>query len=307
VSGLTLDVPSAFAERIRQMNGAAGERWLRDLPTLVSDLSHDWQIVVGLPFGLSFNYVAEARRADGSTAVLKVGYPHHEVLSEMRALRLYAGDGVCRLFESDETRHAMLLERVNPGEMLAGLADKDDAAATRIGAAVMRRIWRPVDDPAVRSAFRPLADRFLAFERHRAAHGGVGPFPAEVFEAAGSIAHDLLASAPSEVLLHADFHHFNVLSSERDGWLAIDPKGMIGDPGYEVGPFLVNPWSRLGRTDRIELARRLDNLADELGYDRQRLRDWGIAHAVLSACWTIEDGGNDWPGAIATARTLLSI
>src|SRR5437879_1587731 len=115
---LPITIPLAFARRMRETYGASGETWLQALPALVADLAERRDLTVRPPFELSFNYVAAARRADGSEAVLKVGYPDHEIDREIAALRLYAGDGICRLLEADEARHALLLERLRPGEML---------------------------------------------------------------------------------------------------------------------------------------------------------------------------------------------
>jgi streptomycin 6-kinase len=285
-----------------------GASWLRRLPALIADLAEHWGLSVGAPFELSFNYAAAAWRADGSEAVLKVGFPHHELEREIAALRHYDGDGICRLLEADEARHAMLLERLRPGQMLVDLSIADDEAATRIGAQVMRRLWRPVPAPSVAAAFEPIAAWFgRAFARHRAEYGGAGPLPAAIFERGEAFASDLLGSAPSNMLLHGDFHHYNVLSADRAPWLAIDPKGMTGDPGYEVGPFLLNPHFGGAEPPPERLRRRLDIFAEELSYDRARLRDWGIAHAILSACWSAEDGGQGWQKAITTAETLLSL
>lgn len=296
-------IPPDFARNVRGAFRQEGDRWLRDLPTLIADLARQWDLAVGPPFELSYNYVAPARRGDGTDAVLKVGVPDAELAREIMAVRLYAGDGMCRLLEADDARQAMLLERLSPGEMLVGLAATDDAAATRIGADVMRRLWRPVPVLPDGRWFRPIAEWFLAFDRHRVAYGGSGPFPSVVLDRADALARDLLASAPTEVLLHGDLHHSNILSSQPDRWLAIDPKGMTGDPGYEVGPFLLNPWT--SRVVDVQFQRRrLDILAGELGYERARLRDWGIAHAVLSACWSAKEGG-DWQHAIAVAETLI--
>ena len=300
-------VPPEFARTMRQMYGHEGEVWIRDLPALVADLAGRWNVTVGPPFELSYNYVAAATRSDGTEAVLKVGYPCHEVEREIRAVRLYGGAGMCRLLEADEAHHAMLLERLRPGETLVGLARTDDAAATRIAAQVMRALWRPAADLPPDHGFRPIEEWFLAFGRHRAAYGGPGPFPASILERAERLARELLDSAPAPVLLHGDFHHYNVLSAQRASWLAIDPKGMLGDPGYDVGPFLENPnqetWHRSPDVQNL----RLDVLADELGYDRARLRDWGITHAVLSACWSAEDHGNGWQHAIMTAELLENL
>ena len=74
------------------------------------------------------------------------------------------------------------------------------------------------------------------------------------------------------VVLHGDLHHFNILAAERQPWLAIDPKGVVGEPVYETGALLRNPWPdllSLPDPGRI-LARRVDQLAEELGFDRAR-------------------------------------
>jgi streptomycin 6-kinase len=107
------------------------------------------------------------------------------------------------------------------------------------------------------------------------------------------------------MLIHGDFHHFNVLSSER-GWLAIDPKGVVGPAAYEVGPLLINPWDEfLTRPDPVRLTgRRIAILAERLGFERERVRDWGLAHAVLSAWWTIEESAGDPRYSMDCARMI---
>ena len=107
--------------------------------------------------------------------------------------------------------------------------------------------------------------------------------------------------------MHGDFHHFNILSSER-GWLIIDPKGVIGPAGYEVGPFLINPWGDLlsGNNYREMTKRRIDILHERLGFERERIREWGLAHAVLSAWWSIEDH-TDWEYALAFAEMIADL
>lgn len=298
-------MPPALARHILSGLGEHGARWLRELPALLADFSERWGLTLGPPFELSFNYVAPARLRDGSDAVLKIGPWEEELGREIEALRLYDGAGICRLLAADLPRRAMLLERLRPGTMLLDVAARDDDAATRIGAGVMCRLWRPVEALPDPTRFRRLAEWFWAFERHRAEYGGPGPFPSAVLDRAEAIARDLLASAPRTVLLHGDFHHYNVLAAERAPWLAIDPKGMLGDPGYEVGPFLLNPRGPL--KSGALLRRRLDILAEELQYDWERLRQWGVAHAVLSACWSAENHGDGWQNAIAMAETLIGL
>jgi streptomycin 6-kinase len=302
-----MEIPAPFARHVRDLLGEAGADWLRGLHGLISDLSDRWDIQVGAPFDLSYNFVAEARRRDGTEAVIKLAPPWEdgELVQEVHALRLYAGNGACRLLEADADLGALLLERLRPGTMLRDVAASDDDAATSIGAEVMQRLWRPATELPDRGLFRPLAEWFRAFPRHRAFYGGAGPFTPAVLDHAEALVRELLATSPREVLLHADFHHDNVLASERAGWLAIDPKGMLGDPGYEIGPFLLNPDPDGPAKSAVLLNRRLDIFAAALAYDRARLRAWAIAYAVLSACWTAENNGDGWQPAIAAAETLI--
>jgi streptomycin 6-kinase len=218
------------------------------------------------------------------------------VRDEARALAALQGEGVVRLLGHEGG--ALVLERVLPGTQLAAVADDDEA--TRIAANVMRRLWRP---PA---GFPTVAGWGEGFARHRAAHGGgSGPLDRASFERAERLFGELCASQAAPVLLHGDLHHFNVLEGPR-GWVAIDPKGVVGEPCYEPGALLRNPYPEL--PGRARTARRLDLLASELGFDRARLRDWAFAQAVLSAVWHVEDGdpGDGRRYAMACAETLVS-
>jgi streptomycin 6-kinase len=107
--------------------------------------------------------------------------------------------------------------------------------------------------------------------------------------------------------MHGDFHHFNILSSER-GWLIIDPKGVIGPACYEVGPLLINPWGDLSsmKDYRGMTKRRIDILRECLGFERERIREWGLAHAILSAWWSIEDH-TGWEFALAFAEMIADL
>ena len=111
--------------------------------------------------------------------------------------------------------------------------------------------------------------------------------------------------------LPVDLLHDNTLTAERQPWLALDPKGVVGEPAYEVGPLLFDAMPHLlnwPQPDRI-LARRVDQLAEELGFDRARVRGWGLARAVLAACWSTEDQGDSegWEYFIACAELLAAV
>ncbi len=233
----------------------------------------------------------------------------------------------------------MLLERLNPGVMLSTL--ENDEEATHIAAEVMKKIWRPLDhvtlsdsegsltqQPRLSPALAPgasvgrderslrvtydsfiqLSDWFDGLKKLRPFFNGrTGPFNAKIVERVESSVKDFFIENHMPVLMHGDFHHFNILSSER-GWLVIDPKGVIGPAGYEVGPLMINPWHDFsdGINIRLRVKRRIDILHEHLGWERERILEWSLAHAVLSAWWSTEDN-TGYEGALAFAELLVEL
>lgn len=301
-------VPPEFARTYAAMYGKAGERWVRELPALLDWCAARWSLTL-LPreHELSFNFVTPALRADGTSAILKVGFPNAELLSEIEALRVYAGRGINRLLEAAPERGALLLERLQPGRMLVELAVEDDERATAVAAEVMRALWRPA--PA-QHRFPNVSDWIGGMVKLRPTFGGgTGPFPERLVTQAERLFDELLASAPPPVLLHGDLHHYNILTAQRRPWLAIDPKGVIGEPAYETGALLRNPFpTAAGWPDlRHLLARRVDLLAERLELDRQRILGWGAAQCVLAGWWSYEDTGSGWAEWLPFAEALSAL
>src|SRR6476469_4562540 len=101
MSDFPFEITDAFRQRIAATFGAQGVDWLVRLPELLAECAERWELTLEPPFALSFNYVAPATRADGTPVVLKIGCPNAELLTEMSALRAFAGPGVCALLEDD--------------------------------------------------------------------------------------------------------------------------------------------------------------------------------------------------------------
>jgi len=284
-----VNFPQTFVNNIRVSFGAEGERWLADLPHLLDQAAQKWQLTLGEPFLLSYNYVCAATRADGSDVVLKLGVPNRELHSELAALRLFNGNGAVRLLAADEEKSMFLLERLRPGRMLVDL--QDDERATHIAAEVMRRLWRAAPADADAAGFIQLSAWFGELSKLRPRfRGGTGPFPKELVERVESLLPELFDDAAPPILMHGDFHHYNILSS-GESWVIIDPKGVIGPRGYECGPFLVNPWGDFSQhpdADKITM-RRIAILSEYLGLEREQILHWGICHSLLSAWWDLAD------------------
>jgi streptomycin 6-kinase len=286
-----MDFPASFIRQINVTFGERGAQWLAELPALLDAVARCWDLTLGAPFVLSYNYVMSAWRSDGTPVVLKLGVPGSEDMGPgLAAMVLYDGRGCVRVLEADVERGVALLERLLPGETLVALADHNDEQATRIAAELMQTLWRPV----------PSQHNFITVEHWaadltelRPAFGGTGPFPAALVREVEELYPQLLATQAARVVLHGDLHHENILSAQRAPWLAIDPKGVIGEPVYETGALLRNPIPYVyGWRDLLRITeRRIAVLAETLGFERRRIRDWALCQALLSTWWDYEDDG----------------
>ncbi|MGI8689675.1 MAG: aminoglycoside phosphotransferase family protein [Thermomicrobiales bacterium] len=301
-------IPDDFACATIRRSGTSGRDWLNRLPAILDDCAARWGLTLSAPATpLSHNYVVAARRADGTAAILKVHTPNDGFASEVAALRLFNGRGIARLLASDPHDAALLVERCAPGTPLTDITVTDDERATSIAASVMRRVWRPLppDHP-----FAMMAGWNADLQSLRPHYGGgTGPFPGAIIEEVESLIPALTTSAPAPILLHGDLHYDNILAAGRQPWLAIDPKGLAGEPAYETGALLYNPQPHLlaaPHPGRI-LARRVEQLAEELTLDHARVRGWGLVRAVLAAWWHVQSTGQVWEEALICAGLLAAL
>jgi streptomycin 6-kinase len=298
----SVQVPNGLKETVERVHGETGRQWIAKLPALVNECRERWSLELDKPFeNLSYNLLIPGRISDGAEIVLKVGVPCRELLTEVSALSLFEGMGAVSLLDHDASRGMLLMERVTPGIPIYKL--QGDVGATRIAAALMRRLWRT--SPTEHS-FPSLTVWFQAFERLRKKFdGATGPFPSELIGRAERSFAELNASSDGNVILHGDLHHANILSSEKSDWVAIDPKGISGDRGYEVAPFVLNqlPAGATESTTMNILIQRLSIFSDELQIKRERLTRWAFCHAVLSALWDFEECA-DWSGTIHLAQMI---
>jgi streptomycin 6-kinase len=304
-----LDLPEHFVRAITSVHDDGAE-WLAALPEFLAAVADRYELTLGAPFKLSYNYVCAATRSDGRPVVLKVSPPYDEFYTEVAALRHYGVEGCVELLDADPDQGIVILERLFPGETIHALSFENDDEATRIAASVMTKLWRPL--PAEHNF--PTVERWSrGLQRLRDEHNGAtGPLPAHLVERAEGIYRELFASAPPPVLLHGDLHHENILSATRAPYLAIDPKGVAGEPAYEVGPLFYNPQPEIFHQPNLArvLKRRLDVLAEYLPIDRERLLACAFAHSVLSAAWSVEENDSSeggWRSTILVAETLASL
>ena len=199
-------------------------------------------------------------------------------------VRAFDGDGMVRVYEAEAG--AVLLERLDPGNELVKLVrDGNDEEATQILAHVMNQLAGHAAPDGCATVF----DWARGFERYL--NTADKQLPDTLVHKAQEIYHRLAASSSSTMLLHGDLHHYNVLFDAKRGWVAIDPKGVVGELEYEVGAILRNPGEQPDLfCSREVIERRLRTLTDSLQLDYRRTLQWSFAQAVLSAIWGVEDG-----------------
>ena len=232
------------------------------------------------------------RRA-GMPAMLKVAFEAEERFGA-RLMAWWDGDGAARVLESEEG--VLLLERAAGTRSLIDMARHgSDDEASRILCATAARLH------AARSralpALVPLERWFAELEPAATRHGGV-------LVQSAAAARALLASPQDVHVLHGDLHHGNVLDGGPRGWLAIDPKGLIGERGFDFANIFCNP-DHAAATAPGRLTRQASVVAQAAGLDRGRLLRWILAHAGLSAAWALDDGSDADPG-LAVARLAVA-
>jgi streptomycin 6-kinase len=252
-----------------------GAAWLDRLPRLADECAEQWELELGPPFtGGNVSLVLPA-----GDAVLKLNFPDEESEHEADALALWEGHGAVRLIAHDPARRALLVERCRPGTTLWDVADEQEA--TSIAAGLLRRIWRP---PAPDHPFRLLATEAVRWAAELPGQWEqLGrPFDRGLVDEAVAAALQLAASQHDVVVVHQDFHGGNVLRAQREPWLVIDPKPLVGERAFDAASLLRDRRDELARdpAPKQRVRNRLDQLTEELELDRERLRGWGIVHAL---------------------------
>lgn len=268
-----------------------GDPWLEELPSIVDACTERWSLTLGEPWTNSVASLTMPAQRDGEAVVLKAGLPDREGEFEAEALRRLDGNGAVRLLDDDPRRRAMLLERCLPGTPLT-LEDPD--AALDVLIALVPRLWVPAGPP-----FRPLADEAADLTREMREHWErTGRTVDERLIDAAAEAFEFLAATQGEqVLVNQDLHADNVLAAQREPWLLIDPKPLVGEREFGVASIVRG--QELGHSRRAVL-HRLDRVTDELGLDRERARLWAMAHTVS---WAFDD--EPLAGHIEAATWLL--
>ncbi|WP_442816733.1 aminoglycoside phosphotransferase family protein [Streptomyces sp. NBC_01304] len=277
--GGVIDIPEELVETQTKYNGEPGRAFIAALPDRAAHFLDAWQLTPTGPsmYGMA-SLVLPVTRADGTPAALKMQLLDEESEGEPVALRIWDGAGAVRLLDDDPATNTMLLERLDETRHLSTV--EDSRKAVQILAELLARLTA-VQAPAGMRTLGAIARRML---------DGVPAALASVPEQAQrqvilgcAAAVREVADEPGDRLLHWDLHYDNILAADREPWLAIDPKPLAGDPGFDLMPALDN------RFDLAEVPYRFDLMTEVLGLDRDRARAWVLGRALQNLLWEIED------------------
>jgi streptomycin 6-kinase len=251
-----------------------------------------WQLTPdGTPFRTETSWLYPVRYGD-VRAMLKVAFEEEE-LRGADLMTWWNGEGAARVFAHQGD--AMLMERALGSSTLAEMVHggRDDEASRlmcKVGTAL--HAWRDRPLPPLVS----LSHWFRDLQPAAAKYGGV-------LVLADAAARKLLAEPQDQVVLHGDIHHGNVLDFGDRGWLAIDPKGLIGESGFDLANIFCNPDLDTAIAPG-RLARQASVVSEAAGLERSRVMNWILAYAGLSAAWTLAEGGE--PDLALTVANLAA-
>ncbi len=272
-----------FENNIRLIYGKKGEQWLKDLPCLVATLAVRWNLkdLNAYP-DLTYNYVLKGWQED-QPIVLKVGIDLPAIEQEYAALQAFKGYGIVPVVDAALDQGAILLHQEVPGKTLSFISPKRDLEALHIACQSAILLHQA---PIPKDHFFPRLEDWLKIIDQQ------WDFPSSPLQLARKLKNELLRNSESQVLLHGDLHYGNILS-DGNTWVVIDPKGVIGDPLYDVtGCLLREPFDVFMRQPNRSdiLNQRMEFVSRFTQKPLKEIWAWTYIQTVMSTCWSLEDG-----------------
>ncbi len=269
---------NSFEDTIQRLYGKQGSYWLRHLPEKIHAIAEKHYLSALKPLSnLSYHYVLAGFQGQ-QPIILKLAYNADSLKKEASALKAFNGFGAAQVLANEPGW--LITTRAIPGNSLKTYFPKRDETAVTIVCEAIQRLHQASIPPAT---FLTIQDWLLALDQE----WEISP---DDLHQARQLRDHLLATAAMPVLLHGDLHHENLLQN-GDEWLVIDPKGVIGEPIFDVSAFLRNPIPELLQHPEavafIQL--RVERFADIMGYSRLRIVQWCFVQAVLAQAWALED------------------
>lgn len=224
---------TVFEKNITSIYGTKGRFWLESLPKTALNLSQKYELSKLIPLdNLSYNYVLSGIQGN-RPIILKLGLNNAALQQEYAALKAFSKFGAAQVLATEDGM--LLLEQVLPGTSLKSYFPQNDHEAMHVACDVIKLLHQA---PAPESSKFPHINIYLKTLNKNYS------IPTQYINKAKEILNQLIQTSDKQVLLHGDLHHENILKN-GNSWVVIDPKGIIGEPAYEIATFIYNPISEL--------------------------------------------------------------
>lgn len=282
---MTLNSLDALRKTIINARGQSGKKWYDHLPETIQILEAHWSLSNIQPvINMSWNYVAFAKQND-EPVVLKISADKESIHHEYQALQHFAGIGAITVIDFDSKYHALLLQKAVPGTLLKGNHSKNISDVINSYANVVR---------ALRLTKAPKYTFHHARKLYEAIENIDDPrVPKHYIDKAKHIRTWIFETTTDEYVCHGDLHLDNIIKHEKQ-WIAIDPKGVVGEMAFEASAFdLLNDHETHAASQITTiLTERIQQLASVLNLNEERLMAWIFLRTMVSIQWFLEDKGD---------------
>jgi len=267
---------SKLKNNIINIFGEKGNKWLNNLPSIIGELITHWQLTSVTPVSnMTFNYVAKANTPKYAV-ILKISCDEKSIIKEKNALEYFYGKASVKIIDYHPTYFALLLEQAIPGITLKSLYPSQLEFVMDNYIKTMRKLHQTNKNNLPH--FPHIKDWLTALDKVQS-----DKIPSHLLKISIQLKNQLLDSITNEIVLHGDLHHDNILKNNNH-WIAIDPKGVIGDPAFEIAAFDVLHQTEFNQTAISSLFNeRIKLLAKKSNLNAKRIKHWIIVRLLTSA------------------------
>ncbi len=287
-----------FKKNIINIYGKLGEKWLSNLNQTIKILRNFWLLKEIKPVeNLTYNFVVKALNNENIPVILKICCDKKIFNEELKALKYFNGYGSVALYDYNSEYNAFLLQQAIPGTTLESLyPDKLEFVMDFFLSTIAK-----LHDHSLQKKhqFYSISHWLKSIDNIKS-----NIIPPLLVTKAIKLKNNLLASMKNQKVLHGDLHLDNILQNKMV-WLAIDPKGIIGDTEFEIAAFNFIDKNELENISSTLFLERIEKIADKAKLSPQRIKDWTFIRLILSAAWSMEDKSN--PSKAIKLAKLLDI
>ncbi len=153
---------------------------------------------------------------------------------EILACKLFQGENFCKMYEYSLEDQVYIMERIMPADTLYESASRNDRIQ------IVGKIWKGLHKTDIPDrAFPTYSEWFEAGKEGTKNRQDCGELYPYLYSAERMLA-DMNQKYARNLLLHGDLHHENILQNENGSYTVIDPKGVIGDPVFDLSRLILD-------------------------------------------------------------------